>query len=70
MMLKFREEKIHRMKSFLDGLTPIDSYLLEENNALTEEIQLLRARLDKNPEVTRFALENIRLLDQLRRQHP
>lgn len=58
------------MKSFLDGLTPIDSYLLEENNALTEEIQLLRARLDKNPEVTRFALENIRLLDQLRRQHP
>lgn len=58
------------MKSFLDGLTPIDSYLLEENNALTEEIQLLQARLDKNPEVTRFALENIRLLDQLRRQHP
>lgn len=58
------------MKSLLDGLMPIDSYLLEENNALTEEIQLLRARLDKNPEVTRFALENIRLLDQLRRQLP
>ncbi|XP_058069283.1 kinesin-like protein KIN-12D [Magnolia sinica] len=67
MMLRFREEKIHRMKSLLDGLMPTDSYLVEENNALTEEIQLLRARVDRNPEVTRFALENIRLLDQLRR---
>lgn len=66
-MLKFREDKIHRMEALLDGRLPPDSYLLEENNAQSEEIQLLRARVDKNPEVTRFALENIRLLDQLRR---
>lgn len=67
MMLKFREEKIQRMEALLGGLVPADAYLLEENNALSEEIQNLRAKVDKNPEVTRFALENIRLLEQLRR---
>lgn len=67
MMLKFREDKIHRMKSLLAGSMPADSYMLEENNMLIEEIQMLRAKVDRNPEVTRFALENIRLLEQLRR---
>ncbi|KAM0008652.1 putative plus-end-directed kinesin ATPase [Helianthus debilis subsp. tardiflorus] len=67
MMLKFREDKIQRMESVVAGSIPADSYLLEENNMLTEEIQMLRAKVDKNPEVTRFALENIRLLEQLRR---
>lgn len=67
MMLKFREDKIQRMESLLGGLMSADDYLREENNALSEEIQLLRLRLDKNPEVTRFAAENIRLLDQVRR---
>lgn len=67
MMLKFREDKIHRMEALLEGHLPTDSYLLEENKAQSEEIQLLQARADRNPEVTRFALENIRLLDQLRR---
>ncbi|KAI3446035.1 hypothetical protein Pfo_002700 [Paulownia fortunei] len=66
MMLKFREDKIQRMESLLGGLMSADAYLLKENNALSEEIQLMRARIDKNPEVTRFALENIRLLEQVR----
>ncbi|KAK4258730.1 hypothetical protein QN277_005145 [Acacia crassicarpa] len=67
MMLRFREDKIRRMESLLAGSIPIDGYLQEENKALSDEIQLLQAKLDRNPEVTRFALENIRLLDQLRR---
>ncbi|KAL0384166.1 UNVERIFIED_CONTAM: Kinesin-like protein KIN-12D [Sesamum radiatum] len=67
MMLKFREDKIQRMESLVGGLISEDAYLLKENNALMEENQLLRARIDKNPEVTRFALENIRLLEQVRR---
>lgn len=67
MMLKFREDKIQRMESLLGGSIPAETYLLDENRGLAEEIQLLRAKIDKNPEVTRFALENIRLLDQLRR---
>ncbi|KAK6241009.1 hypothetical protein SCA6_006398 [Theobroma cacao] len=67
MMLRFREDKIQRMESLVRGSLPADSFLFEENKALSEEIQLLQAKVDKNPEVTRFALENIRLLDQLRR---
>ncbi|XP_020534921.1 kinesin-like protein KIN-12D isoform X2 [Jatropha curcas] len=67
MMLRFREDKIQRTESLLSGSLQQDTYLLEENRALCEEIQLLQAKVDKNPEVTRFALENIRLLDQLRR---
>ncbi|XP_039039829.1 kinesin-like protein KIN-12D [Hibiscus syriacus] len=67
MMLRFREDKIQRMESLVRGSLSADSFLLEENKALSEEIQLLQAKVDKNPEVTRFALENIRLLDQLRR---
>ncbi|KAL9251404.1 Kinesin-like protein [Drosera capensis] len=67
MMLKFREDKIQRMEALLGELLPVDAYLLDENSALSEEIQLLRAKVDRNPEVTRFALENIRLLDQLRK---
>lgn len=67
MMLRFREEKIQRMESLLSGLIPADTYLLQENSALSGEILLIQAKVDRNPEVTRFASENIRLLDQLRR---
>ncbi|KAF8085043.1 hypothetical protein N665_0685s0035 [Sinapis alba] len=67
MMLRFREDKIQRMESLVGDHITADSYLLEENSVLSEEIQLLQAKIDKNPELTRFALENIRLLDQLRR---
>ncbi|KAL1192271.1 Kinesin-like protein KIN-12D [Cardamine amara subsp. amara] len=67
MMLRFREDKIQRMESLLGNDISADSFLLEENKVLSEEIQLLLAKIDKNPELTRFALENIRLLDQLRR---
>eukprot|EP01018_Ginkgo_biloba_P015827 Gb_22755 [translate_table: standard] len=67
MMLRFREDKIRRLESVADGLLSADVYLLEEKNALFEELQLIRGRLDRNPELTRFAMENIRLLEQLRR---
>ncbi|XP_020592700.1 kinesin-like protein KIN-12F [Phalaenopsis equestris] len=67
MMIKFREDKIYRMEALLNGLIPSESYLREENNALSEEIKLLRTKIDRNPEVTRFASENIRLLEELRK---
>ncbi|KAF3333862.1 Phragmoplast orienting kinesin 2 [Carex littledalei] len=67
MTLKFREDKINRMEALVkDKITP-DMYLVEGNKALTKEIELLSTKVDRNPEVTRFALENIRLLDQIRR---
>ncbi|XP_052205946.1 kinesin-like protein KIN-12C [Diospyros lotus] len=66
MMLRFREEKIKRLELFADGLICTDKYLIEENNSLKEEIQFLQERIDRKPEVTRFALECIRILDQLK----
>ncbi|KAJ6720892.1 KINESIN-LIKE PROTEIN KIN-12C ISOFORM X1 [Salix viminalis] len=65
LILRFRDEKIKQLESLIDGSLPADHYLMEENKALKEEIQLLQPRLDKSPELTRFALENIRLLEQL-----
>ena len=65
MMLKFREEKIKQLELLVNGCLSTEKYLSEENKALKEEIQLLQGRIDRNPELTRFALENIRLLEQL-----
>ncbi|KAL1548256.1 kinesin-like protein KIN-12E isoform X4 [Salvia divinorum] len=66
MMLKFREDKIKRLELLSDGLTSADEYYLDENSTLREENQLLQAKIEKNPEVIRFAMENIRLLEQIR----
>lgn len=66
MMLKFREDKIKRLELLLDGLISADKFYLDENSALREENQLLQAKIERNPEVTRFAMENIRLLEQIR----
>lgn len=65
MILRFREEKIKQLEILVDGALPVDHYLTEENKALKEEILQLQARIEKNPELTRFALENLKLLEQL-----
>ncbi|XVE82347.1 hypothetical protein DITRI_Ditri15bG0141200 [Diplodiscus trichospermus] len=65
MMLRFREEKIKNLELLATGLVSTEEYLMEENRALKEEIQLLQTKIDRNPELTRFALENIRLLEEL-----
>ncbi|KAM0954567.1 putative plus-end-directed kinesin ATPase [Dioscorea sansibarensis] len=65
-MLRFREEKIRRLEMLADDLSSSDGYLMDENISLSEENKLLRARIDRNPELTQFALENKRLLEQLR----
>lgn len=66
MMLKFREDKIKRLELLLDGLISADKFYMDENSALREENQLLQVKIERNPEVTRFAMENIRLLEQIR----
>lgn len=63
-MLKFREEKIKRLESLLDGRVSADKFYLDNNNALREENLLLQAKIERNPEVIQFASENIRLLEQ------
>lgn len=67
MMLRFREDKIKRLESLSAGFLKAELYLMQEKNILVEELQLLQAKIDRNPELTRFAMENIRLLEQLRR---
>ncbi|KAM7253486.1 hypothetical protein ACFE04_021640 [Oxalis oulophora] len=67
MMLRFREDKIHRLESIVNGSLPLDSYLMEENKVLTQEIELLQSKVEKNPKVTQFALDNIRLINQVKR---
>ncbi|ONI27869.1 hypothetical protein PRUPE_1G108800 [Prunus persica] len=66
MMLRFREEKIKRLELLTDGMLSAEKYLMEENKALLEEIQLLQARFESNPELTRYSVENCRLLEQLK----
>ncbi|XP_072976598.1 kinesin-like protein KIN-12E isoform X5 [Typha angustifolia] len=65
-MLKLRDEKIRRLELLADDLVSSDGYLMEENIALSKEIQLLREQIDRNPNMSQFALENMRLVDQLR----
>lgn len=66
MILRDYEEKFKRLELLADGFVSADKYLVDENQTLKEENELLRARSIRNPELTRFALENIRLLEQLR----
>ncbi|VFQ83990.1 unnamed protein product [Cuscuta campestris] len=65
-MFKFRDEKNKRLELLEEKLISVDKYLINENAALREEIQVLASRLETNPEITRLELENNRLLRQLR----
>lgn len=54
MQLRFREDKILRMESLVNGLLTSDSFLKEQNDSLSKEVLLLQNRVDKSPEITRF----------------
>lgn len=64
-MLRHCEEKIKQLELLVEGQLSAEKYLMEENRALQDEIQLLKANIDKNSESSRLALENDRLLQQL-----
>ncbi|KAL5700402.1 hypothetical protein ACHQM5_025847 [Ranunculus cassubicifolius] len=66
MILRLCEEKIKRLELLSEGFVSGDKYLMEENKSLSEEIQLLQEKIERNPELTQFALENKRLIEQLR----
>ncbi|KAG0605936.1 hypothetical protein M758_9G099600 [Ceratodon purpureus] len=67
MVLRFREDKIARLEALSAGTTSSDIYLRQERDWLMNELRLMQEKTDRNPELTRFAMENIRLLEQLRR---
>ena len=65
LVLSTRDEKIKRLELLVDGMLSAEKYLMEDNKALREENQMLQARPDENPELTRSAVQNSRLLEQL-----
>jgi kinesin family protein 15 len=66
MILRFRDDKIRRLEAVVAGKIPVDNHLVEESKRLAEELELVRAQIDRNPELTRFAMDNIRLQEQVR----
>lgn len=45
----------------------VDSHIAQEKRMLCEEIKLLKAQVECNPEITRFAMEKNQLLDEIKR---
>ncbi|AES92050.2 kinesin motor domain protein [Medicago truncatula] len=66
-MLRHCEEKIKQLELLVDGQLSAEKYLMEENRALKEEIQLHKMKSDNNSESSRLVLENDRLLQQLQK---
>ena len=67
MRIRFREEGIKRLQAVVAGKLSADSHLVQEKEELLKEIEILRAQVDCNPKVTSFAMENLRLKEQVRR---
>lgn len=67
MRLRFREEGIKRLQAVNSGKLSAEAHLLQEREELLKEIEVLRNQVDRNPEVTRFAMENLQLKEELRR---
>ena len=67
MRLKFREERIKRLEQVASGKLSAEAHLLQEKENLVKELELLRGQLDRNPEITKFAMENLQLKEELRR---
>ncbi|XP_074585847.1 kinesin-like protein KIN-12G [Curcuma longa] len=67
MRLRFREEQIKRLEAIAAGKLSAETHLLQEKGELLKEIDVLRNQVDRNPEVTRFAMENLQLKEELRR---
>ncbi|KAM1149502.1 hypothetical protein ACFX15_029711 [Malus domestica] len=67
MRLRFREAGIKRLEAVACGKISAEAHLLKEKEEHLKEIEVLRAQVDRNQEVTRFAMENLRLKEEIRR---
>ncbi|OMO77011.1 hypothetical protein COLO4_25387 [Corchorus olitorius] len=67
MRLRFREAGIKRLEAVASGKISAETHLLKEKEEYLKEIDVLRAQVDRNQEVTRFAMENLRLKEEIRR---
>ncbi|KMZ62732.1 hypothetical protein ZOSMA_44G01340 [Zostera marina] len=64
--LRFREEHIKRLQACASESLS-DIHLQQEIENLSKEIEIFRNQLDRNPEITRFAMENLQVREELRR---
>jgi hypothetical protein len=67
MRLRFREAAIKRLEAVASGKILAETHLLKEKEEHLKEIEVLRAQVDRNHELTRFAMENLRLKEEIRR---
>ncbi|XP_022869345.1 kinesin-like protein KIN-12E isoform X2 [Olea europaea var. sylvestris] len=67
MRLRFRESGIKRLEAVASGKISAETHLLKEKEEHLKEIEVLRTQVDRNQEVTRFAMENLRLKEEIRR---
>ncbi|XP_019447716.1 PREDICTED: kinesin-like protein KIN-12E [Lupinus angustifolius] len=67
MRLRFREAGIKRLEAVASGKISAETYLLNEKEDHLKEIAVLRGHVDRNQEVTRFAMENLQLKEEIRR---
>ncbi|XP_062082504.1 kinesin-like protein KIN-12E [Humulus lupulus] len=67
MRLRFREAGIKRLEAVASGKISAETHLLKEKEECLKEIEVLRTQVNRNQEVTRFAMENLRLKEEIRR---
>ncbi|KAI3991317.1 hypothetical protein MKX01_034636 [Papaver californicum] len=67
MRLRFREAGIKRLEAVASGKISAEVHLLQEKEEYLKEIEVLHNQVDRNLEVTRFAMENLRLKEEVRR---
>lgn len=68
MRLRFREAGIKRLEAVAYGKISAETHLLKEKEEHLREVEVLRTQVNRNQEVTRFAMENLRLKEEIRRQ--
>lgn len=67
MGLRFREAAIKRLEAVASGKILAETHLLKEKEEHWKEIEVLRGQVARNQEVTRFAMENLQLKEEIRR---
>ncbi|XP_015873167.3 kinesin-like protein KIN-12E [Ziziphus jujuba] len=67
MRLRFREAGIKRLEAVASGKISAETHLLKEKEEHLKEIEVLRTQVNRNQEVTRFAMENLSLKEEIRR---
>ncbi|KAJ0020510.1 hypothetical protein Pint_31724 [Pistacia integerrima] len=67
MRLRFQEAGIKRLEAVTSGKISAETHLQRKEKKYLKEIEVLRTQVDRNQEVTRFAMENLQLKEEIRR---